>query len=59
MLKAPYRLEAHQPTTLLEQRWIRSYSVPVRQLCAPNVSTTRLYDRRDSKPEDSPTFLEC
>lgn len=21
-----------------------------------NVSTTRLYDRRDSKPEDSPTF---
>jgi integrase len=22
----------------------------------PNIATTRLYDRRDSQPEDSPTF---
>jgi hypothetical protein len=26
------------------------------QLGHANVSTTRLYDRRKSKPEDSPTF---
>ena len=48
--RQPRRMLSHEAGIATVQEWLGH----------ANVSTTRLYDRRKSQPEDSPTFhVEC
>jgi hypothetical protein len=35
---------------------VHVYTVSVRRIRHANIATTRIYDRRKMKPEESPTF---